>query len=107
PGRRRACPGPTTRHPPTACLGRPPPTGGHTPGPSPAPGAGLGHRLPPAPAPYPRTPGAVPDGRAAAPGPVAPPPTAAPRGGGSRMNTTTPPPPPVQVPGTVWEPRAS
>src|SRR5699024_11683463 len=73
--------------------------------PSPAPGAGLGHRLPPAPAPYPRTPGAVPDGRAAAPGPVAPPPTAAPYTGSSRMNTTTPPPTPVQVPVTVWEPR--
>src|SRR5699024_7619269 len=68
-------------------------------------GAGLGHRFPPAPATDPRTPGAVPDGRAAASGPVAPPPTAAPRGGGRRMNTTTPPPTPVQVPVTVWEPR--
>src|SRR5699024_1377408 len=98
-------PGPTARHRSTACLGRPTPTGGHTSGPSPAPGAGVGHRLPPAPATDPRTPGAVPVGRAAAPGPVAPPPAAAPRGGGRRMNITTPPPTPVQVPVTVWEPR--
>src|SRR5699024_7080454 len=69
--------------------------------------SGLGHRLPSAPAPYPRTPGAVPDGRAATPRPVAPPPTAAPRRGGPRMNVTTLPLTPFQLPVTVRAPRTS